>query len=275
MDRDAFLDSLRLFDVNLFTVGGTDFTAASLLKLLLLVMGLFWLASLLRRWTVRRVLTHTPLDEGSREAFGSVVRYVVIVTGLLLILQNVGVKLTSLSVVAGAVGVGVGFGLQNVFSNFISGLIIMLERPIKVGDRVEVGGIEGTVREIGARRTTIVTHDNVTILVPNQKLIVDNVVNLVYAEAPLRLKVPVAIAAGTDIPTVRTLLLDAAAQHEEVLKEPAPEVLLPSLGTASMTFELTVWHQPRGPIRQQLLSDLNFLIGERLAADAIRHAGVR
>lgn len=271
MDRDVFLDTFRLFDVGLFTISGTEFSALSLLKLLLLVVTLFWIASLLRRWTVRRVLTHTPLDEGSREAFGSVVRYVIIVTGLLLILQNVGVKLTSLSVVAGAVGVGVGFGLQNVFSNFISGLIIMLERPIKVGDRVEVGGIEGTVREIGARRTTVVTHDNVTILVPNQKLIVDNVVNLVYAEAPLRLKVPVSIAAGTDIPTVTELLLDAAASHDEVLEEPAPKVLLPSLGTSSMTFELTVWHQPRGPTRQQLLSDLNFLVGQRLAAKEIRH----
>src|SRR5207248_4786455 len=114
----------------------------------------------------------------------------VLVAGFAMILQNAGINLGALTVVAGALGVGVGFGLQNIVSNFISGIIIMLERPIKVGDRVEMAGdIEGTVHEIGARSTLIFTQDQVAILVPNQKFITDTVVNLMHAERPIRLRV--------------------------------------------------------------------------------------
>jgi small-conductance mechanosensitive channel len=266
------LDRIDAYDVRLFTLGGTAFTVTSAVKLVILIAALFWIAALVRRWTIERVLRHTHFDSGTRQAVGSIVRYLVLLAGLMLILQNAGLNLGALSVVAGAVGVGVGFGLQNIFSNFISGLIIMLERPIKVGDRVEVGGVEGTVRDIGARRTLIVTLDNVSILVPNQRFITDNVVNLVYAESPLRLRVPVAVAPGSDIERVKQALLDAAGSTQGVLQAPAPQVLLPSLGGGAMQFELTVWHEPRGATRQQLLSDLNFAIGERLRAAEIKNA---
>ncbi len=266
------LARLRAFDVPLFSLGGSQFSLFSLLQLVLAFALLFWGAAALRRVIVGHLLARTSFDLGTRQAVGGFARYVVLVIGLVLILQNAGINLTALSVVGGAIGVGVGFGLQNIISNFISGLIVMLERPIKVGDRIEVGGVEGTVREIGARRTTIVTLDHVAILVPNQRFIVDNVVNLVYTDAPLRLRVPVSVAQGPDPAEVRRLLLDAARAHAQVLAEPAPAVLLPSLGGASMGFELVVWHDARGISRQQLTSDLNYLVAERLRAGGLRQA---
>lgn len=272
MNRPAWLEDLEAFNVELFTVAGAPFTVSSLLTVVVSLFALFWMAGLIRHWTVNRALTHTHLDEGTRQAAGSIVRYVVLVFGFLMILQNVGINLTALSVVAGAVGVGVGFGLQNIFSNFVSGVIIMFERPIKVGDRVEMGAIEGTVREIGARRTTIVTHDNITMLVPNQKFITEQVTNLVYTETPIRLHVPVQVAGDSDVHQVEEALLGAAREHGEVLKDPGPEVLRPTLVGAPLQFELCVWHEARGPVRKHLASDLNRSIDQRLRALGIQFA---
>jgi small-conductance mechanosensitive channel len=273
MTLPAWLDQFREFDIELFTVGGAPFTVSSVIKVIVLLIALFWLAGVMRRWTVNRALSHTHLDEGTRQAAGSIVRYLVLIVGLAVILQNVGVNLTALSVVAGAVGVGIGFGLQNVFSNFVSGVIIMLERPIKVGDRVELASIEGTVRDIGARRTTVVTHDNIAILVPNQKFITDQVINLVYTEAPIRLRIPLQVVRDADPAVVTRLLLDAAGAHAEVLKDPGPEVLRPTLASATQAFELCVWHDARGPVRRHLTSELNVLIDERLRGAGISYAG--
>jgi small-conductance mechanosensitive channel len=272
MELPEWTQRWRDYDIQLFTLGTASFTVSSLVKVVVMMVALYWFAGAMRGWTIRRALTHTHLDEGTREAAGSILRYVVLIVGFVLILQNAGVNLTALSVVAGAVGVGVGFGLQNIFSNFVSGVIIMLERPIKVGDRVEMATIEGTVRDIGARRTTVVTHDNITILVPNQKFITDQVTNLVYAEAPIRLRVPVHVVLATDPAEMEKLMLEAAHSHEHVMKEPRPEVLRPTLVGNALAFELCVWHDARGPVRRHLMSDLNRLIDARVRAAGIQYA---
>ena len=167
---------------------------------------------------------------------------------------------------------GVGFGLQNIFSNFISGLIIMFERPIKVGDRVEIASVEGTVQSIGARRTTILTSDNITIIVPNQRFITDNVTNLLYSGQRIRVRVPVAVASGTDARTMERLLMEAARAHPDVLQDPPPAVRLLSLGGPAMQFELLAWTSHLINSRRQLMSELNFDIGERLRQHDIRNA---
>lgn len=272
MELPGWFDRWRELDVRLFQLGEATITLSSLVKVVVMMAALFWFAGAMRNWLIRRALTRTELDEGTRQAFGSILRYLVLIVGFVLILQNAGINLTALSVVAGAVGVGVGFGLQNVFSNFVSGVIIMLERPIKVGDRVEMATVEGTVREIGARRTTIVTHDNIAILVPNQKFITDQVTNLVYAEVPIRLRVPVHVAGDSDPALVERLMLDAAGAHADVMKEPGPEVLRPTLVGASLVFELCVWHEARGPVRRHLTSELNRLIDERMRAAGVKYA---
>jgi len=270
MDWILLRNSLRELDVDLFTLGGVDFTVSSLLKLIVVLYALFWLAARLRDWTEARILSRTHLDPGSRRAVGAIVRYLVLIIGLTVVLQNIGVNLAAFSVVAGAVGVGVGFGLQNIVSNFISGLIIMMERPIKIGDRVEIGGLEATVRDIGARKTIVVTNDNIALLVPNQRFILDNVTNLVYTEKPIRLRIAMGVAPGTDAEVMKGILLGVARSHTDVLATPEPTVLLNSLGGSAMQFELAVWYEPRGPVRQRLTSELNFLIEVRLREHEIR-----
>lgn len=272
MDWQLLLDRLRTWDIPLFTLGETQVSASSAVKLLALLLVLLWLSGRIRRWVVDRALSRTHLDLGTRQAVGSLVRYLVLVIGVVLILQNAGLNLSALGVLAGAVGVGVGFGLQNVISNFVSGLIIILERPIKVGDRVEVGGIEGEVKEIGARRTTVITDDRMAILVPNQRLILDNVVNQVYVGTPIRLRVATAVPSGTDPELMRRLLCEAAHSHPQVLPEPPPEALITALGGGATSYELAVWHEARGPRRKQLASDLAFLIAGKLREHEIKGA---
>jgi len=256
----------------LFRLSDTEITVGSLVKLLLLATLLFWLAGALRRWLAGRVLTRFDIEAGTRDAVASIVRYTVLVLGMVLILQNVGINLGALSMVAGAVGVGVGFGLQNIVSNFISGLIIMLERPIKVGDRVEVANVEGVVREISARRTTVVTSDNVAILIPNQRFILDSVVNLAYLNAPVRLRVAASLAADTDVAQAERLLKEAAGELPGVLGTPPPQVLLRSLGGAARQFELAVWFTPARVARDELTSQLNQAIARRFAVHDVRFA---
>lgn len=270
MNWRDLLDHLREYDVHLFTLAGASISVSSAIKLAVLLIALLWAARRLRRWVVERALRHTHLDLGTRQAVGSLVGYLVLVLGVVLILQNVGLNLSALGVLAGAVGVGVGFGLQNVISNFVSGLIIILERPIKVGDRIEVSGIEGEVQEIGARRTTIVTEDRMAILVPNQRFILDNVTNQVYEESPIRLRVAVQVPSNTDPDLMRRLLCEAAAEHPGVLREPPPEALITSLGGGSTAYELGVWHAARGPRRRQLASELSFLVAQRMRAHDIK-----
>jgi small-conductance mechanosensitive channel len=141
-------------------IAGSEFTPLRLLTVITLTSALVWGTRRLTRWLVDSVLAHSGVDVGLREALGIIARYVIISLGALVILQSAGIDLTSLNVLVGAIGVGLGFGLQNIASNFFSGLILLLERPLKIGDRVEIGGVAGEVREIGARATTIVTEVN-------------------------------------------------------------------------------------------------------------------
>jgi len=272
MNLHTFLRELRELDFALFSIGGAEIYVSTLVKIVATVAVLVWLAQFVRAWLLNRLLKRTHLDPGTQQAIGAIVHYVVLVVGIVLVLQNVGINLTAFSVVAGALGVGVGFGLQNIFSNFISGLIIMFERPIKVGDRVEIANVEGTVQAIGARRTTILTNDNITIIVPNQRFITDNVTNLLYSGHRIRVHLAVTVATGTDARTMERLLLDAAHAHPDVLEDPPPAVRLMSLGGPAMQFELLAWTSSRINTRRQLLSDLNFDVGERLRQHDIRNA---
>jgi small-conductance mechanosensitive channel len=146
-----------------------------------------------------------------------------------------------LAFLAGALGVGIGFGLQNVISNFISGLIILAEQPIALGDRVEVSGAVGRVTEISLRSTTVITSDNICIIVPNSNLITGTLVNWSHGDPTVRTRLPVGVAYGTDIEKVRDLLLEVAAADPDILKNPAPEVLFVGYGDSSINFELAVW----------------------------------
>jgi small-conductance mechanosensitive channel len=265
------LAHLRELDIPLFHFGPTPITAFALARLALLLWLLVWLSRRTGRWLSDRVLAHTHLDLGTRRAIGAIVRYTILVVGVAAAAQTVGINLSALSVLAGAVGVGVGFGLQNIFSNFISGLIVMFERPVKIGDRVEIGGVKGDVLEIGARRATVVTNDNIAVIVPNQRFITENVTNLRYFEAPVRLRTALAVAAGHDARRVESLLLGVARANPRVLADPPARArLLAFQANGAMSFELQVWNDSDVHDPDALVSDLNFAI-----ADALGGAGIK
>lgn len=244
-------------DVRLLMLGETEITVGSVIKLVAMVLLLVLVALRLSRWTLSKLLARTQMNPGQRSAVTALVHYVVLVVGMVVILQNAGINLTAFAVVASALGVGVGFGLQNIISNFISGLIILIEQPIRVGDRIELAGVEGVVQAIGARRTTVVTSDRIAILVPNQRFITDNVTNYVHLGGPIRLRVPVQLAPDTDITQAIATLERAARQAPGVLDDPPVEVVLASLVAGPAALEVHAWYDASQQGRQQVQAGLH------------------
>jgi small-conductance mechanosensitive channel len=160
-------------------------------------------------------------------------------------------------------GIGVGFGLQNIVNNFISGLIILLERPIKIGDRIEVGSIEGDVVKIGGRSTTVLTNDNISVIVPNSKFILENVVNWSHNERTVRFRIPVSVAYGSDIKLVEKSLLEVAKDNPDILDNPEPAVRFLEFGDSGLLFELRAWTMTLIHKKGKLISALNFAIYEK------------
>jgi small-conductance mechanosensitive channel len=161
------------------------------------------------------------------------------------------------------VGIGVGFGLQNIASNFISGLIILFEQPVKIGDRIAVGSVEGDVVRIGARSTTVLTNDNIDIIIPNSKLITENVVNWTHTARRVRFKIPVTVSSESDLRKVEVLLLAAAENVPEVLDDPAPGVRFIRFGENGVDFELRAWTTSLLHKRGKLVSEINFAIYDK------------
>jgi small-conductance mechanosensitive channel len=163
----------------------------------------------------------------------------------------------------------VGFGLQNITGNFFSGLIILVERPIKVGDRIEVGSVSGDVARISLRATTIITNDNIAIIVPNSDFINSRVTNWSYTDRDVRFKYRVGVSYKSDPDLVRRVLLEVAAGHPGVLKLPAADVLLQEFGDSALNFELRVWTREYTTRPGVLQSELNYEIVKALKAHAI------
>ena len=244
----------------------------SLLQIFLLIallVAVFWISSKTKRFLFNRFLVHSGLDRALQYAIAQIISNVVLVVGIFIVLENTGIHLGALAVFAGAVGVGVGFGLQNIASNFISGLVILAERPITIGDRVEVAGITGQVQQIRARSTIIRTNDNITMIVPNTKFIDSPVTNWTYGDPRVRFRIPVGVAYGSDISNVCEALLTVGRENPQTLKEPAPSVFLEKFGDSSIDFELVVWSSEMSARPSRYRSDLNFAIERKF-----REAGI-
>ena len=244
----------------------------SLVQIFLLVallIGVFWISSRTKRFLFNRLLAQSGLDRALQYAIAQIIANVVLVVGVLIVLENTGIHLGALAVFAGAVGVGVGFGLQNIASNFISGLVILAERPITIGDRVEVAGIAGQVEHIRARSTVIRTNDNIMMIVPNTKFIDSPVTNWTYGDRRVRFRIAVGVAYGSDVNKVRDALLAVARENPHTLKEPAPSVFLKQFGDSSIDFQLMVWSSEMSARPSHYRSDLNFAIAEKF-----REAGI-
>jgi small-conductance mechanosensitive channel len=254
--------------VTLITVGKTPVTALLLAQFILLVAVVILAERFFRRW-VSRLLDRTHLEPGVRFGIARMAGYLFILCGLYGVLQVVGFDLGALAVLLGAVGIGIGFGLQNVASNFISGLIILAERPISVGDRVDVDGVQGRIERINLRSTILITNDNIAVIVPNSRFIEQSVVNWSHGDPKVRINVSVGVAYGTDTELVKSTLLAVALANPDALKEPEPQVFFIGFGDSSLDFELGVWtigmaHRPK-----TFRSQLNFAIDA-----AFKKAGV-
>ncbi len=259
-----------LLDLPLFHIGLTQITVATLLTVGLLVLLLFYVSNWVQRLLVRGVLARGGMEVGTREALGIIVRYALIVVGLAVILQSAGIDLTALNVLAGTLGIGLGLGLQEIVNNFVSGIIILFERPIKLGDRVEVGDVQGQVTRIGVRSTTVLTNDNIAVIVPNQNFISENVVNWSHNDSKVRFHFPVSVAYGSDVRLVERLLLAVAAANPNVLADPPPAVRFLSFGDNGLGFELRAWSESLIHRPGEITSDLNFAIYAAFAEHEIQ-----
>lgn len=247
----------------LLSIGGTTITLGSVLYLVLFLVLLAWGSGLIRRVAVKLLQRGGRVEIGVAQAVGSILRYVVVLIGLLVAIQTAGIDLTTFNILAGAVGLGVGFGLQNIASNFISGLILLIGRPIKVGDRIEVAGVEGDVIDIGARATTVLTNDNIAIIVPNSAFVSETVVNWSHNDRRVRFKIPVQVAYGTDVRLAERLLIEVAKADPDVLDTPAPSVRLLEFGDSGLKLELRAWSTTLIHRKGLLISNLNFAIYDK------------
>ena len=255
-------------DTPVFQLGEAQITLLSVLYFLLLLFVLVYISGK-GKTLINRVLARRGVAMGVREATGSIVRYLLLFVGLLVILQTIGIDLTALSILTGAVGLGIGFGLQNIASNFISGIIILFERPVRIGDRIAVGDIEGDVVRIGARSTSVLTNDNIDIIIPNSKLITENVVNWTHGERKVRFRIPVTVAYSVDIRRVEQALLEAAKDVPEVLDTPATVVRFIQFGENGLEFELRAWTTTLVQSRGKFTSALNFAIYDKFKEQEI------
>jgi len=244
--NDSALWGWAALSVPLFKLGNTDVSARALVGAVVFVVGIWWLASLIER-SVLRVAQRRADDPGSYSRvhmLSRLLRYAVWVLGTMVGLNQLGIDLSSIALVGSALAVGLGFGLQNVISNFVSGVIILVERSLKVGDFVDLeSGVRGHVREIAMRYTRVTTNDAIDVLVPNSEFINKRVINWTLDDAYRRMRVPFGVAYGTPKERVREAGVAAARAVPEVLDVEGrrPTVWLVGYGDSAVNYELVVW----------------------------------
>ncbi|BDC99147.1 mechanosensitive ion channel family protein [Persicobacter psychrovividus] len=223
------------------TDAGYIITLGDLLHFFLATLLVIFLARGIRNLLIHRLFKNSPAIHPYRHTIGNVVRYLILIFGFMIVINSIGINLSSLYVIFGSLGVGIGIGLQNLTENFISGLLIMFERPVKVGDRIEVDDVNGIITQIGARATSVITNDNISIILPNSYLTNQAVTNWSHNNFRIRLRFPVGVSYNEDPEKVREILLSVVDEHKGIMKNPAPQVLFVNFGDSSLDFSLDVW----------------------------------
>lgn len=234
---DTLLQYLR---TPLIVLSGTQVTTLTLLTALTIVIIARILASLVGR-TVERVLEARGLDKGLRHSVGKISKYIVITIGVFVALGTIGIDTSAIMAGGAVLLVGIGFGLQKLAENFISGLLLLIERPVRKGDFVDVGGVLGTVEDIGLRATHVLSRDGVTVIVPNSNLISGIVVNRTVPTTHCRIWIKLGVAYGTDLSRACKVLVDLALADPDIEKTPAPEVRFQDFGDSSLQLALVAW----------------------------------
>lgn len=266
MPVDSYLASTEIYFVKvwklisqpLFQLGGNDISIVSLLAAVLILLCSIKLSRTIEK-IVFRALKSRDIDSGLKSSVARFSRYLVLLLGVFITLDTMGISLSSLAALGAVLMVGVGFGLQNITQNFIAGLILLIERPIKKGDLVRVGETAGRIIDIQARSTVVQTRDDISIIVPNSQFISEQVVNESFSGDKVRLHVGVGVAYGSDVELVKSVLLKVAREHQQVLQYPESNVVFRDFGDSSLDFELRVWVEELWA-NDIILSDLRFAI---------------
>ena len=253
----------NLFTSHIVYIGGQSLSLISITEIVLFGALAFVVSKRISRWIGRWLLARFGFERGNRENITSILRYVLSFLGILIVLQNAGIDLSSLMVIAGALGIGVGFSLQTLASNFFSGIMLLFERPMQVGDFIEIDDLLGTVEKISMRSTVVRTLDGVVVIVPNNRFVEQHIINWSYCDRKCRLHIPVGVAYGSDPVLVTEALLSAARKERRVLSHPSPKVWLKEFGDNALNFEVLLWIE--NPIESDpITSSLNFLIESEL-----------
>ena len=254
------VSSLRegLFDRSL-PVGSRSYSLLGLLTLVAVLLAMVIVASALTNLMRSRVLRATGISLAAQEAIAVLSKYTLLLLGTVVVLQLWGIDLSSIALIASGLGIGVGLGLQGLVKDFVSGLVLVFERPVQVGDFVDFGEVKGTVARIGSRSTEIRTLDSVSIIVPNSRFLESEVINWSHGNPVSRIRLPVGVAYSADPQAVRSALLEACQSNQEILTTPAPQVFFLGFGDNAFNFQLLVWIAQ--PSRQLVIkSDLYFAI---------------
>lgn len=266
--KQEFQALSEIVNSSLFTFAGEKFSLSSLISLIAQAILVLVVANTVKQLLKRRILPRFGLAIGTQESLAAITSYIVATIGFLIVLETGGINLSSLAVFAGALGLGFGIGLQNLASNFISGLTLLFEQPIKIGDYVEVDQFAGIVEQISIRATTIRTINGVFAIVPNSRFLDSSVVNWSYRDPKCRIVVPAQATEESDSLTVMEALLAAARQEPRVVNSPSPEVYFKGIADDALKFELLVWIER--PIEMDSIkSSLQFLIESEFRDRAI------
>jgi small-conductance mechanosensitive channel len=266
--QDFAIDAVQAFVALSLHVGALELSVGDALAFLLTIALAFALARTARFFLEEEAFPRMSLRRGVGHAVSTLLQYSVLLIGFIFALSAAGMDFSRVALFAGAFSVGVGFGLQSVINNFVSGLILLFERPIQIGDVVEVGGLLGSVRRIGARSSTVHTVDGAEVIVPNANLISNQVVNWTLSDRKRRIELDLGVAYGTDPARVLALLRSIAEAHPKVLNNPLPETLFLGFGDSALNFRLRVWI-PRFEEGFEIRSDLGVAIYA-----ALRDAGI-
>ncbi|MEW6520045.1 MAG: mechanosensitive ion channel domain-containing protein [Thermodesulfobacteriota bacterium] len=262
---------LHTLDYEVWVIDEQSVTVKKVIvALLILAVGLL-LAKYISHFTTDRILRQTKLNESDRAIFDRILYILMLVLVVLFALHTVNIPLTALTFFGGAFAIGVGFGTQNLLNNFISGFILMLERPVKIGDTIEFESTVGAIEEIGIRCTKIRTPGNVHILVPNSSLLEKNIVNWTLSDQVIRCQVRVGVAYGSEVRKVSKLLYKAVAEHDKILEKPEPIVIFNDFGDNALIFDVYYWIRLDDTRMGKLIveSDVRFLMEKYLRENGI------
>ncbi len=252
-----------IWDFEIYHIGNASLTLGKLISFGT-VFALLYLFSFKAFYKItERLFSRLHIPKHTAARFSSSASYIIFFLGTLVTLEAFGIDMTTFSIIGGAIGIGIGLGLQNIANNFISGIIMFFEKPIKIGDRVELDNIQGNIHHISFRATTIVTNDNITIIVPNSFFTQNKITNWSHTTSEIRIHVPVSVSYKENPEAIRELLMQIASETQGIIDTKPPLVIFTGMGESSLNFELLVWTDKFVNAPALLRSNLYFTIFDR------------